>query len=118
MNEWKSILFGILLATALMLPSAVAINQSMNVSLVIPAPAPPPPPPSGLETALTGAGTGLAGFLTFSQSPLVNFIFAVGLIAGVLIVLYGIVEMVKRAFNTSDIFIEADEDERPLLDED
>lgn len=55
-------------------------------------------PETGLDGLLSGAGTGLGGFLTGITDPVVDIILALGLISGVLVVIYGVMVAMTQLF--------------------
>jgi disulfide bond formation protein DsbB len=61
------------------------------------------PPPEGGETNIYGmladSGSGLGGFLTAVNEPLVSVVLALGMIGGILTVIFGIVAAIASAFS-------------------
>lgn len=51
----------------------------------------------GINETLLEAGTGLGGFLTAIQDPVINIVLALGIIGGILAIFYGIASVIRRA---------------------
>lgn len=51
----------------------------------------------GINETLLEAGTGLGGFLTAIQNPVINIVLALGIIGGILAIFYGIASVIRRA---------------------
>jgi hypothetical protein len=57
--------------------------------------------PSGMTGLLTDSGTGLGGFLNSVTDPIVNIVLGLGMVGGILAVLYGLSSAIKRAISGS-----------------
>jgi hypothetical protein len=51
----------------------------------------------GINETLQDAGSGLGGFLTAIQDPVINIVLALGVIGGILAIFYGVASVIKRA---------------------
>lgn len=54
-------------------------------------------PATGISRTLNDAGSGLGGFLTAIQDPVINIVLALGIIGGILAIFYGIASVIKRS---------------------
>jgi len=69
----------------------------LTILAVLP-PLSPPSAPMTISSLLSGSGAGLGSFLTAVNAPLVNIALGLGVIGGILTVIFGIVAAISSAF--------------------
>lgn len=78
--------------------TAYAYEEAMWWAEAPPAPS-EPQPPSGIEATLSEAGSGLGSFFSSITFPVVDIIVGLGVIGGILMVLFGLVSAIKGSFS-------------------